>query len=176
MTRFEYAPFYCEENIWWLARRPELKHGEVAILFNPDGLCVLFEQRAAEPGEPLGWDYHVVLGAAGTEGHCQVWDLDSRLGAPVAAELWFAASFPDVERWPKRYVPRFRLLSAAEYVASLSSDRSHMRRADGTYREPPPPWPAIGNVPANLTQLTDGSRSVPGELLELAQLRRRWRG
>lgn len=37
----------------------------------------------------------------------------------------------------------FRVIPAEQYLASFSSDRRHMRRPDGTWIKPPPPYPSI---------------------------------
>lgn len=37
----------------------------------------------------------------------------------------------------------FRVIPAEQYLAEFSSDRRHMRRPDGTWIKPPPPYPPI---------------------------------
>lgn len=37
----------------------------------------------------------------------------------------------------------FRVISAEQYLTEFSSDRRHMRRPDGTWIKPPPPYPPI---------------------------------
>ena len=170
-----YVQLYCEENIWWLAQQPGLAGAEVAIMASPDGPFAIFQQRAGpDPAEPVGWDYHVVLAAAqaGDDARWQVWDLDCVLGAPLPAALWLAASFPEVERWPRRFVPRFRVLPAAQYVSLLCSDRSHMLVA-GEYQAPPPCWPVIGRGAPNLMHWVDMNEPEPGTVMDLTAVRKR---
>ena len=69
------------------------------------------------------------------------------------------------------HAPRFRVIPADDYVARFSSDRSHMRRADGSWIAPPPPWPPIDRgdptVFASLLDLRDrslGTVMTRGEL------------
>ena len=65
--------------------------------------------------------------------------------------------------------PIFRVMSAADYVANLRSDRSHMRDANGNYHKPPPPWsPPGGGSDTNLAQFIDLNQPVPGEIYDLA--------
>lgn len=40
-------------------------------------------------------------------------------------------------------------MAGSEYVAEFSSDRSHMRTADGDWTKPPPEWPCIHGASAS---------------------------
>ena len=62
----------------------------------------------------------------------------------------------------------------ARYRELLRSDRSHMRRANGAWLRPPPPWPCIGSGGSNLTCFVDMLASFAGEVLDLGGLRRRF--
>lgn len=171
---FLYHPFYCEENAFHLCSHPDLAARDPAALFvrGSAGPCPIWQQRAAEaPGEPVYWDYHVIVL---TRGPWEIWDLDSTLGCPVPAGEYLRASFrPDLATVPEQ-APRFRLVPAAELAATFASDRSHMRRDDGTYTEPPPPWPPIssakGSTLARYLALGD---PIAGEELGLLALHRR---
>jgi hypothetical protein len=168
-----HQPFWCEENVWHLCQEPDLadQRRQVAVITGAGGHVAIWQQRAAAPGAPVAWDYHVILLALATA--WEVWDLDTRLPCPVAAEDYLARSFPAPGRVPVDLQPRFRLLPAEQYVAELSSDRSHMRRADGGYRQPPPPWPppGAGRAP-NLARFIDPADPFLGERCDLAGLRR----
>lgn len=171
-----YQPFYCEENIWWLAQDPRCGDGErlVALITGADDHVAMWHQKPADgPGEPLLWDYHVVL-LVRTGDTWQVWDFECDLGMPKPAEPWITACFPYQDRVPPRYRPRFRVMAASEYVATLRSDRSHMREDDGTYVKPPPPWsPPGGGLDSNLVQFVDLRQTFVGDVLDLDGLRRR---
>lgn len=172
-----YTPFYCEENVYWLAQDPRFvnRDSEVVFISNERRACALFHQRAAPaPGEPVFWDYHVVL-AVRTDERVEVWDLDCDLGMPLPAIAWLDATFGPARDLPAAFAPRFRAILAAEYVATFSSDRSHMRRPDGTFQAPPPEWPAIVHGPSTLMRFVDVKSPFLGELLELDALYRRWR-
>lgn len=171
-----YAPFYCEENVWWLAQEARLAGvpREVVFVSNEARTVALFEQRAAEaPGAPMVWDYHVVLAVRRPE-RVEVEDLDCARGSPLEAREWLEASFGPARALPPRYAPRFRVIEAEAYVSLLSSDRAHMRAPDGGWLAPPPPWPAIVRGPSNLLRLADVSDPFAGELLDLDALRARW--
>jgi hypothetical protein len=167
-----YQPFYCEENVYHLCHDPRLADRDPAALFirgGPDG-CLMWHQRSApRRGEPILWDYHVVLLARGP---WEIWDLDTTLACPIAAASYLLRSFRPKLAIPAAYAPRFRLIGASELAATFASDRSHMRRADGQWSEPPPPWPPIGRagLPDTLARYLDMDDPIAGERLDLATL------
>lgn len=182
-----YQPFYCEENIWWLCE--SLGASEAAAVtviimagsgelgeLEPDGPSLLmWEQRAAEPGEALLWDYHV---AAWERRAGLIWDLDSRLSCPCPAREYLARSFPHSAAGIRRWAPRFRLVPAAVYLAELKTDRRHMRGPAGGLLAPPPAWDPPGAPGSNLEAWVDlrgdgGEDDGPGERVDFATLWRR---
>lgn len=169
--RFRYQPFYCEENAWWLARAPELAVLErwIGFISNPERKVAMWAQRAAPPGAPTVWDYHVIVLAGACGGPLQVWDLDHRPGTPVSATDWIAASFP--VRLPPTFSPRFRLVPHAEVLQGFASDRRHMRDGIGTWLAPPPPWAPIrasDDGPAHtLERFLTSDGAGPGIVMDL---------
>ena len=166
-----YAPFYCEENVFHLAGEPLLagRPRRVVFVSNAARRVAMWEQRAAGgPGQAMLWDYHVVLLAAYP---WEVWDLDTLLGFPVPAGEYLDASFRAGLR--EAYMPRFRVVDADLFVATFASDRSHMRRRDGRWKKPPPPWPPIGapGAEANLMRFVDVTAPFLGEVMDLEGLR-----
>lgn len=168
MQQVRYTPFYCEENIWWLAQAPALAGFARWVVFisNPYKTCALWSQRAAaQPAAPVVWDYHVVLltraesADAPSAADWTIWDLDSVAGSPLAARRWCEVTFPysvtpsgsaSGGRVQPRYAPWFRLIQADTFVRAFRSDRAHMRDASGVFLHPPPPWPAISAGENNL--------------------------
>lgn len=167
----KYQAFWCEENIWHLAQAPETAAGErlVLAISGVSGHVACWQQKAGEPDEGLMWDYHVVL--ATKVGTWQIWDLDSRLGAPVPAAIWLKESFPFPDFVPRRFHPRFAVIEAQTYVQDFTSDRSHMRDKFGNWTQPPPPWPAICGSGLNLEAL----RQLAKNGLDIAELAARLR-
>ncbi|MEA3639579.1 MAG: hypothetical protein VBE63_06510 [Lamprobacter sp.] len=174
--RLRYQPFYCEENIWWLCAEPPpaVCLEQVIFIASPCGLCPIAEQRAADADGVAWWDYHCV----GLDAERRIWDLDSRLSLPVAASSWLDRSFPQADDWPTPLQPLFRLIPRAAYLQDFRSDRSHMRNADGSWMQPPPPWSCIGfsysSDPdsSRLDRYRDLSKHEgPGVVLDLAGLR-----
>jgi hypothetical protein len=169
-----YQPFYCEENIWRLAQDPRCGEGErlVALITGGEGNFAMWHQRPASgPGEPLVWDYHVVLLV--DDRAWRVWDFECDLGMPLPAEAWLYACFPHQDHIPRRYRPWFRVMRAGEYIDTLCSDRSHMRDAGGRYLEAPPAWAPPGNGGSNLARFIDPKGDFIGEVVDLTGLRRR---
>lgn len=176
-TMARHQPYYCEENVWWLAQEASLASlaREVVIITNASRAVVMLHQRAAPaPGAPIGWDYHVVLATRDDAGAAEVHDLDCVLGSRLPARRWLDASFALADRLPRSYLPRFRVVPAEEYVATFCSDRSHMRDRRGRLRRPPPPWPCIGAGEPNLERFLDLDDVFIGEVLELDALAARW--
>ena len=134
----------------------------------------VWQQRAAAGAPFVVWDYHVVLLERSTTGALwRVWDHDSTLGMPVDASAWIAGSF---ERELPGLVPRFRVVDAHELLRVFSSDRRHMRTADGGERVPFPPWPPILDAQGRhlLPRFIDARDPFVGELCDLAGLRARF--
>ncbi|MFP4113405.1 MAG: hypothetical protein ACLFUA_03445 [Spirochaetales bacterium] len=153
MTSYEYAPFYCEENVYRLAferfaaRRIENPAAAavrpdafVVLISNPDESVALATQRAGRgPEKIVVWDYHVVY----VEG-AVVYDLDTVLPCPIDSTRYLARTFPSRLLAPESpHAARFSCVPAARFLEVFSSDRSHMRSADGSYIHAPPPWPSI---------------------------------
>lgn len=163
--------------MYHLCHAPDLAQREPAALFIVGGAegCLMWHQRSAPTtGDPVLWDYHVVLLVSGP---WEVWDLDTTLGLPVSAASYLLRSFRPGLAIPAKYAPRFRLVGKAELGATFASDRSHMRRADGQWNEPPPPWPLIGRegVADSLTRYLDMDDAIAGERLDLRALLERVR-
>ena len=170
-----YWPCYCEENVWHLAGDPELAGNDgvyAAFISNAERQVTLWGHREALwPRGPIVWDYHVVLLARRADAAWEVWDLDTALGCPVPAPVYLDVTFPGPAENEATSAPLFRLLPAAEYRRELRTDRRHMRRADGSWSSPPPPWPPIGEG-SNLTRFVDMESEFLGEVVDEVGLRR----
>jgi hypothetical protein len=126
-----YAAFFCEENIWRLARQlidggAEADALQVLLFSNPNESVLLLKQRAAPPVRPVVWDYHVVLRAREADGDF-ILDPDSRLQFPTPTADYLRDTFPDQSRLPPRLRTLVRSIPAASYLAHFYSDRSHMQ-------------------------------------------------
>ena len=222
----DYAPYYCEENIYRLIMRlralrlragrpgpslagrdcgpndaddvpgpgladpdgsPKLCGRDFALFItNPEKSCLLLHQKAAAPGQPVFWDYHVALLAfsgtakgserfggpdglrAGQGPMPEIWDLDTRLGLPLPAPTYLERTFP--QGVPESHRPFFRIIPADAYLDGFSSDRRHMRGSGGRWLKPPPPWPCIRGSAARgdhaLDSLLDLGDSSWGETVD----------
>jgi hypothetical protein len=150
----ERAPYFCEENAWRaLLRVPP--RAAVVFITNRTQHVAMWHQRAAVR-DPVVWDYHVVVVVDDADGGCVV-DVDCTAGVVLPRAAWLAASFRDVDE-PLR--PLFRVVPRAAFLASFSTDRRHMRSADGGWLQPPPPWappytPALGHTLARFIDVDD---------------------
>lgn len=137
-ARQKYHPFFCEENVWHLLRAADddLPSPRAALfVINEHRTVAVWGQRAATI-DPIVWDYHVVVLLPD---HGLVVDLDDRERTAWPVREWLPHAF----RSPStRHAPRFRIVPAAEFLATFSSDRSHMRDAAGRPMQPFPRWPA----------------------------------
>lgn len=142
---FEYVPYYCEENVWRLLSRPDYSGADACALFifGAAGRVAVFGQRAGDPaaGGLALWDYHVVAYDAGRG---RVLDFDAVFGFETPAAEYLETAFgPLAGAGPEAasFMPRFRAVPAAAFIARFDSDRSHMLGPDGRWQAPPPPWP-----------------------------------
>jgi hypothetical protein len=137
----DYTAFFCEENIWRLARRQEsVDHCFVLFFFNQSGTIALREQKPfGEQGVGL-WDYHVVL-LDRVRG--LIHDFDTRLSMPSPARVYLDKTFPQQDSLHAQYRTTVRCVPAQEYLARFSSDRSHMLNENGVAHAPFPKWPVI---------------------------------
>jgi hypothetical protein len=171
-SALRYQPFYCEENIYHLCQDPRFAARAPAALFvsGAAGECVMWRQKQARrPGAAMSWDYHVILLV---QGPWEIWDFDTTLGFPVPAAAYLRWSFrPDVAL-PAEVAPLFRIVAAPELVATVASDRSHMRTRGGEFHKAPPPWPAIGaeGAASNLRRFIAMEDGIAGEVVSLPTL------
>jgi len=167
-VNFHYAPYYCEENIWFLCQEAQFAKLalKVVIISNEFRTCPLWDQRAGETGNPIFWDYHVILLCNSTS--WQVWDLDTTLGMPVDLGYYLRRTFSRDETLEKQFALSVRIIPAEEYIARFSSDRSHMKDAGNRWLAPPPPWPMIWRqAGTDLMDLIDMKKDSLGILMTL---------
>lgn len=168
-----YAPYYCEENVWWLLKDGALHDGHAVFISNLDGSVALWSQQASErPDGLVLWDYHVVaLGRV--DDRWLIADLDCTAGQSLPVADWVAVTFPFTGAVPEDVEPLFRVVPAPDLFERFRTDRSHMRAADGSWLAPPPPWEPL----ADTSNITDYWSMVegPGEVLDLDALLRRFR-
>lgn len=127
---FSYTPLFCEENIWLLANRlrdrgMSDKQTFVLFLSNPAKSIILRHQKAAQPGQFIVWDYHVVLQVHRNQDDW-IYDFDSRLPFPCPLSTYLSLTFSEQDSLPKRYRTWIRQIPATEYLKHFYSDRSHM--------------------------------------------------
>jgi hypothetical protein len=172
-----YTAYYCEENIWHLSQEALFQAGSIYVVFisNARYSCPLWYQRACPvEQEPVLWDYHVILLNDRAGQGWEVWDLDTLLGLPVPLHEYLTSTFLPNGALVPTFEPMFKLIDAQVYRNSFHSDRSHMRKPDGTWLVRPPDWTPISAKPGNpvisLQELADMNNTAHGQVLDLFQL------
>lgn len=167
-----YTAFFCEENVWWLARRLAecgISKADMDVIFLSNGAMsvLLLEQRAARPRAPMVWDYHVVLRLRDADGSW-IFDRDSRLPCPLPCADYLAATFPPQTRIRPDLRTWVRTVPAADYLARFRSDRRHMlgRIADTAFPSYPPLAPDPGEPAVDLAGYWDFERAIEGTRVE----------
>ncbi|XP_072173700.1 protein N-terminal glutamine amidohydrolase-like [Diadema setosum] len=174
-----YTKCYCEENVWKLCDHiqqhstDELQRVYAVFISNQDRVIPLWKQKAArQPGQPVLWDYHVILlynQPAGSD----IYDLDTVLPFPVSFREYVERTIGSNERLKEQFHRFFRVVPAASFLKMFASDRSHMRKENGEWQSPPPTYPCI--VAQDGTQMNlDSYISMelgtgPGEVMTLQQ-------
>ena len=146
----------------------------------------LWKQKAGNPEWPWPdlaiWDYHVIVikspspTAPSTEGKSQVlvYDLDTILPFPVPFNQYVKEAFKPgltLRIGPSIMIPErmFRVIPADDFLEEFASDRSHMRKEDGSWLAIPPPYPPIrsqkssNNIQEFISMKQDSS--APGRVL-----------
>ncbi len=170
-----YQAFYCEENVWQACRVLAEREGggcrHAVIVTNAARTVACWAQRACpSPGEPVVWDYHVIL-VERQEKEVAIRDPDCTVGARLPALAWVDATFPRSFVVPAAYSPRFRVIEADRFLGGFHTDRRHMRRPDGSWIKPPPPWDPPGAPAHDLDAWLDLSQPGPDRVLDLAGFR-----
>ena len=107
----DYAPFYCEENVWRLLARPELQEEPAwaVLVSNARREVVLLRQKAGRLGDGLiHWDYHVFAIASDPARGRLALDFDSELPFPCPLPRYLEETFPSGVQ--KAFAPRFRVM------------------------------------------------------------------
>lgn len=103
----------------------------------------LWRQRAGRDEEKLViWDYHVIFIYKPDE-RCLVFDLDSDLPFPTYFHKYVTETFRTDAILNPEYHRFFRVIAAGQFLQTFASDRRHMKKPDGTWMKPPPPYPCI---------------------------------
>ncbi len=125
---YGYTSLFCEENILLLIKSLitegiNIDNIRVIFIINESKQIAIFNQLSANIGEPIIWDYHVIL-AATIDKIETIFDFDSRLPFPCRIEHYLKSSF--LENIKPQYISQFRIIAANQYLRYFYSDRSHM--------------------------------------------------
>jgi len=175
----------------------------VVFISNPAQKVPVWRQQTGDEtrGHLALWDYHVIMihhvprsvvvkkiadetsdGMVLDSTHeprILVYDLDTTLPFPCQATLYSWEAFRDDRLLKPEYHHRFRIVPLKDYLEWFSSDRSRMKRSDGSWIMPPPPYPPIcgknGQVPSNIhlfinTDIESGDSNTPSWLGKVVTL------
>lgn len=168
-----YQAYYCEENIWQLAKKyTEKNNYKSFVLFfsNPQKKVELwYQQSSGNILLPVTWDYHVVFLAQEESKVWKVYDLDTFLNFPVEASSYFNKTFPRTEEDYTKLdiVPQVRVIKVKEYLTNFSSDRSHMKDQNGDFLAQPPTWDIIFKKENLLPSIIDFEQEILGKVYNL---------
>lgn len=143
-----YTSCYCEENIWKLCEK--IKDFDAGFLENcfvifvsndAKQVPVWFQKPGRESRDYLCvWDYHVFLVQKHPE-EVLVYDFDTVLEFPTSFDNYVRKAIkPEYNIYHERL---FRVIPAEIYLSTFASDRSHMRKPDGSYMSEPPDYMPI---------------------------------
>jgi hypothetical protein len=146
-----------------------LQHSDVVVIAAKGDVFPILCQRAAVTADtPVFWDYHVVL-LWHSENEHYILDFDTTLPFCTPVARYVQQSFVDEQQLLAQFIPLLRVMSASQYVASLRSDRRHMKTTDGWLTEPPS-WSAISACSSNLHKFTNMTDHEFGQVLSVNQL------
>jgi len=172
-----YAACYCEENVYKLVEKISKEHPEclpstwAVFISNSAQQIPLWRQKSGRKDDGLVvWDYHVLLLHRNKENQTFVYDLDTSLPFPAQFSTYCEAALASEEHLQPNLHRQFRVVRASEYLASLSTDRRHMRKGEG-WLQNPPSWPCIRGMAGqehNLDMFISMDKGVPvGEVFDL---------
>lgn len=144
-----YTSCYCEENVWKLCEHIQAQEmcplDEVHAVFisNENKAIPIWKQKSSIGGEPVIWDYHVVLLHFNPQAQSFVYDLDTTLPFPCPFDVYSREAFKSDELLKPEFRRKMRVIPAVTYLKKFASDRSHMKNSNGTWRMSPPPYPCI---------------------------------
>ncbi len=176
-NRYRYTEFFCEENIWWLARSlidEGFDERQIKVLFfsNAGKSILLSNQRAAAPQQLVIWDYHVVLELS-LEQQPWIFDFDSRLGFPEQRDVYLSETFPAQHELAGPFRSQVRIVPAGDFLRFFSSDRSHMqgRLAASAFPDYPIIQPEPGERSIDIADYWDMNKALEGcEIKSVASL------
>merc|ERR1719195_1562579 len=172
-SQCSYAACYCEENVYKICQSlaategGELGKAWAVFVSNKKRVVPLWRQKAGRDEEKLViWDYHVILIYRPDTDKTLVYDLDSELPFPTYFHKYVTETFRTDAILNPEYHRIFRVVPASTFLTHFSSDRRHMRKSDGSWLKPPPPYPCIQgekDKEENEHNLEDFISMEPGE-------------
>ncbi|XP_061905275.1 protein N-terminal glutamine amidohydrolase isoform X7 [Entelurus aequoreus] len=152
----EYTSCYCEENVWkvceFIRKEKSFPLEEFFVIFisNDNKMVPLWEQKSAQGQQPVIWDYHVVLLHDCARSESFLYDLDSVLPFPCNLKMYAKHALRSDHSLSPEYHRKLRVVPADCFLLNFASDRSHMKKEDGSWKMPPPPYPPIRTADSSM--------------------------
>ncbi|CAH1389467.1 unnamed protein product [Nezara viridula] len=144
-----YTSHYCEENVWKLCELISQRKNNCLdscyciFVSNDSKITPLWHQKIGSGDDFfVAWDYHVFL-VVKNQPVISVFDFDTTLGFPVSFRNYIEKAIGFEVNMVPKYKRLFRVIPASEYLKYFSSDRRHMKNANGEWIKPPPPYEPI---------------------------------
>ncbi|XP_055931162.1 protein N-terminal glutamine amidohydrolase-like isoform X1 [Argiope bruennichi] len=175
-----YTSCYCEENVWKLCEYVKNNQNSflpacyAVFISNRNQTIPLWFQKSGKDENYLAiWDYHVIFiyNSCNDKGTL-VYDLDSILPFPSPLDEYATMTFQFDACLKPIYHRSFRVIPADTFLKAFASDRSRMRKPDGTWIKDPPPYPCLSTPEStnNIDEFISMDPSVGvGEVMKLNQ-------
>ncbi|CAH4031265.1 unnamed protein product [Pieris brassicae] len=122
-------------------------------------------------------DYHVIFLYSIDLKSCLVYDLDSELPFPTFFHKYVTETFRTDQVLKSDFHRFFRVVPGKYFLQHFSSDRRHMKRPDGSWIKPPPPYSAISASASshNLDEYINMDADIgPGQVFNLTEFVQRF--
>ncbi|XP_072768675.1 protein N-terminal glutamine amidohydrolase isoform X2 [Nerophis lumbriciformis] len=145
-----------EENVWkvceFIRKEKSFPLEEFFVIFisNDNKMVPLWEQKSAQGQQPVIWDYHVVLLHVCASSEAFLYDLDSVLPFPCNLKMYAKHALRTDHSLSPEYHRKLRVVPADCFLLNFASDRSHMKKEDGSWTMPPPPYPPIRTADSSM--------------------------
>lgn len=129
----------------WFHSEAEVPLHDFQVLFisNHHRTVPLWKQKSGRGDLPVVWDYHVILLRSGPGLEPFIFDLDSVLDFPCSLQEYSTLALRSDDDLHPQYHRMIRSVPAELFLQKFSSDRSHMKKPDGSWSMPPPSYPPI---------------------------------
>ncbi|XP_033624435.1 protein N-terminal glutamine amidohydrolase-like isoform X2 [Asterias rubens] len=168
---------FCEENVWKLMEYIQqhdpnrLQDYSAIFISNAAKTVPIWFQRAGfSPDQPVVWDYHVICLHCPSGCEPVIYDLDTLLPFPYPLMKYLQRAIQSDDKLRQKYHRMFRVIPAELFLKTFASNRTHMKKADGSWMQAPPTYPCISTEESsmNLDEFISMEKGVGvGQVMDL---------